>query len=186
MSNIQVYGNFFEMRWGVLPSDYSSLELDDMYQEIFEDVFGMSDTRINKIISQNSFAGSSETLKIKSDGVELSKDIEIKKFKKYWEPQKSTDSILVERRYSFGKVKLFEFEMTQKDFVDNAEFFKTELELDEFEFANITSLKISNEMPVAYRYNIDDSSNSGSSGFSRIVHTQFDGEWEEIDIVEFP
>ena len=76
--------------------------------------------------------------------------------------------------------------MTQTDFVDNAEFVETELELDEFEFANITSLKISNEMPVAYRYNIDDSSNSGSSGFSRIVHTRFDGEWEEIDIVEFP
>jgi hypothetical protein len=39
--------------------------------------------------------------------------------------------------------------MTQTDFVDNAEFVETELELDEFEFANIASLKISNEMPVA-------------------------------------
>ena len=102
MNNIQVYGNFFEMRWGALPSDYSSLELDDMQQDIFEDVFGMSDTRINKIISQNSFAGfDSKTFEIKSGGVELSKYIEIKKFKNYWEPQKSTDSILVERRYSF-------------------------------------------------------------------------------------
>ena len=180
MAKIELYENFFQICWGKLPKNYSSIDSDDLEEAICDDVSEIDDEKLHEILHQNKFSGFSEKkLTVISDGSEVEHDFKVIAAKEIWQPEKTTDAILVERRYSLSKVKLFEFNVSFDEFINSTQLLQTQVELDEFEFTNIFSVQNEKEFKPSKNYILG---NRDDVEFSRIAHLNIDDDWEEVEI----